>query len=98
MACAVRFGSFMARSPCFFSSPALVPCQGQLEELERELLETNGNAERLATKVYERSRLKAGNVIVGPAIVEQMDTTTVVAPGWTARVEGFGNIIITLNG
>jgi len=62
------------------------------------IFDVSGNAERLATKVYERSRLRAGNVIVGPAIVEQMDTTTVVAPGWTARVEGFGNIIITLNG
>lgn len=60
------------------------------------IFDVGGKAKHLNTNVYERSRLKPGNVIVGPAIVEQMDTTTVVAPGWKASVEGFGNIIITL--
>ena len=45
---------------------------------------------------YERSRLAAGNVIAGPAIVEQMDTTTVLPPGETARVDRFGTLIVEL--
>ena len=45
---------------------------------------------------YERSRLAAGNVIAGPAIVEQMDTTTVIPPGETARVDRFGTLIVEL--
>ncbi|MGH7154594.1 MAG: hydantoinase/oxoprolinase family protein, partial [Acetobacteraceae bacterium] len=31
--------------------------------------------------VYDRDRLRAGNVVVGPAIIEQMDATTLVLPG-----------------
>lgn len=43
---------------------------------------------------YERSQLKAGNVIAGPAIVEQMDTTTVIPPKQKAKIDKYGNIII----
>ena len=45
---------------------------------------------------FERSLLKANNVIIGPAIVEQMDSTTVIPPKQTARVDNFGNIIIDI--
>jgi N-methylhydantoinase A len=43
---------------------------------------------------YDRYALKANNVIRGPAIVEQMDTTIVVPPRQRARVDRFGNIIM----
>lgn len=46
------------------------------------------------TKIYERALLKAGNEIPGPAIVEQLDATTVIPPGMTARVEPHLNLII----
>ena len=45
---------------------------------------------------YERSRLKANNLIAGPAIVEQMDTTTVLPPGETAEVDKYGTLIVEL--
>ena len=38
---------------------------------------------------------KQGNVIKGPAIVLEMDSTTVVLPGHSGRVDKFGNILIT---
>ena len=44
--------------------------------------------------VYDRDRLHAGNRIVGPAIVEQMDATTVVLPGMDAWVEPYMNLIL----
>jgi len=44
--------------------------------------------------VYDRDRLRSGNRIVGPAIIEQMDATTVVLPGMTARVEPYLNLIL----
>jgi N-methylhydantoinase A len=44
--------------------------------------------------VYDRDRLQAGNRIAGPAIVEQMDTTTIVLPGMVARVEPYLNLIL----
>jgi len=45
---------------------------------------------------YERSRLKANNLITGPAIIEQMDTTTVLPPGETAEVDKYGTLIVEL--
>ena len=36
-----------------------------------------------------------GTRIVGPAIIEAMDSTTVVPPGWQARIDELGYIIIT---
>ena len=50
------------------------------------------------TPVFDRSRLRAGTEIVGPAIVEQLDATTVVHPGDLARVDGHANLDITLGG
>jgi N-methylhydantoinase A len=44
--------------------------------------------------VYAREALKSGNRFAGPAIVEQMDTTTVVLPGMTARVDAYLNLIL----
>ncbi len=48
----------------------------------------------VACPVYDRERLRAGNRIAGPAIVEQMDTTTVVLPGMAGRVEPYLNLIL----
>ncbi len=44
--------------------------------------------------VYDRERLQPGHRFPGPAIVEQMDTTTVVLPGMTARVDPFLNLVL----
>jgi len=44
--------------------------------------------------VYAREDLKPGNRFAGPAIVEQMDATTVVLPGTTARVDAWLNLIL----
>jgi N-methylhydantoinase A len=45
-------------------------------------------------KLYHRSKLKAGNEIPGPAIVLEMDSTTLILPGHTGKVDEFGNILI----
>jgi len=50
------------------------------------------------TPVYSREFLKAGNVFEGPAIVEQMDATTLVLPSMTASVDGYLNIILEFPG
>jgi N-methylhydantoinase A len=48
----------------------------------------------VACPVYDREKLDAGNRIAGPAIVEQMDTTTVIPPGMIGRVEPYLNLIL----
>ncbi|MGK6311460.1 hydantoinase/oxoprolinase family protein [Neorhizobium sp. DT-125] len=45
-------------------------------------------------KIYDRLRLTPGNIVEGPAIIDQMDTTTVVPAGMTARVDAFLNLIM----
>lgn len=45
--------------------------------------------------LHDRSLLLAGMTIVGPAIVEQMDATTLILPGQHADVDSFGNLIIS---
>ena len=42
--------------------------------------------------VYARGDLRPDDVLRGPAIVEQMDTTTVLPPDFTARVDAIGNL------
>jgi N-methylhydantoinase A len=43
--------------------------------------------------LYERDRLEPGNMVVGPAILFQLDTTTVIPPDWAATVDGWGNLV-----
>ena len=45
-------------------------------------------------QVYDREQLTPGHRIAGPAIVEQMDATTVIPPGMSGRVEPYGNLIL----
>jgi len=47
-----------------------------------------------ACPCVERERLGAGAVVTGPAIVEQLDATTVVPPGQRATVDRVGNLVI----
>jgi N-methylhydantoinase A len=48
--------------------------------------------------VYDRARIKAGNRIAGPAIVMEMDATTVILPRHHGKVDAFGNILIYPDG
>jgi len=46
--------------------------------------------------LYDRERLLAGNRIEGPAIVEQMDATTLIVPGAIATVDPYLNLMLEL--
>ena len=50
----------------------------------------------VSTPVYRRDRLKSGNVIEGPALVEEHASTTVLQPGDTARVDALGNLQLAI--
>ncbi len=49
-------------------------------------------------KIYDRAKLQAGNRIAGPAIVTEMDSTTLILPDHTGEVDAVGNIIIRPDG
>ncbi|MBI3964998.1 MAG: hydantoinase/oxoprolinase family protein, partial [Chloroflexi bacterium] len=50
----------------------------------------------MPTPVYDRVQFSAGVTLVGPAIVEEPGSTTVLQPGQSAVVDGIGNLIIQI--
>ncbi len=48
------------------------------------------------TPVYRRAELLAGSRIEGPAVIEQLDSTTVILPRQTAEVDRYGSLAITV--
>jgi N-methylhydantoinase A len=64
-------------------------CTAQTEQ--RPVWQTGGFAD---CAVYDRDRLAPGDSFAGPAIVEQMDATTFVPAGMTARVDPWLNLIL----
>jgi N-methylhydantoinase A/oxoprolinase/acetone carboxylase beta subunit len=60
------------------------------------VFEVDGRPFNVRAKRWRRDRLCAGNVIHGPAIIEQMDATTVLPPDLTGRVDEYGNLVIAM--
>jgi N-methylhydantoinase A/oxoprolinase/acetone carboxylase beta subunit len=70
------------------------PPEGAIVERRDVIFAVEGRPQAFDTPFYDRSRLLAGNVITGPAVVEQLDSTTVIPPGMPARVLPDGGIVI----
>jgi N-methylhydantoinase A len=47
------------------------------------------------TPTYDRPRLAPGDVVAGPAVIEEFGSTVPVHPGFTATVDGYGNLLLT---
>ena len=56
--------------------------------------DTDFDGERQRTPIYDRARLGAGAKLRGPAIVSQLDATTLLFPGQVAEVARFGSLVI----
>ncbi len=52
----------------------------------------------MTTEIYERDDLTPGQGFIGPCLVEEQTSTTVVPPGWRGEVDGVRNLIITPEG
>ncbi len=52
----------------------------------------------LEVAVFDRSKLLHGNVINGPAIIEEVASTTVVEPGDMVTVNEYGHLVMKLGG
>jgi N-methylhydantoinase A/oxoprolinase/acetone carboxylase beta subunit len=48
----------------------------------------------VAAPVFTREALRAGNRLVGPALVVEMSATTLIAPGWEGKVDARGNLLL----
>jgi N-methylhydantoinase A len=77
--------------------PALIPQPAGLREASQALLgqaPVAFAAGTLNSNLYDRDRLRSGNVIHGPALLLQLDTTIVVPPAWGGAVDPFGNLVM----
>jgi N-methylhydantoinase A len=52
----------------------------------------------LEAAVFDRTKLLQGNVIPGPAIIEEVASTTVVEPGDSVTVNAYGHLVMQLGG
>lgn len=50
------------------------------------------------TPIYRRSALHAGDRISGPALIEELASTTVVQPGDSLQVNAFGSLVLSIGG
>ena len=50
----------------------------------------------VACPVYERDLLASGNRLAGPALIDQLDATTLILPGQRATVDAYRNLLIEL--
>ena len=78
------------------------PRSGSLEKAKIRvspcLFRVSGKLQSFETPFYRRSELPVEETFPGPAVILQTDSTTLVPPGATARVDWTGNIVIKLGG
>jgi N-methylhydantoinase A len=55
----------------------------------------SADGKRLRTPIYDGTPLGVGATIKGPAVIEEITTTIVLEPGWTARLDASGSYLIT---
>jgi N-methylhydantoinase A len=69
-----------------------------LAQARRETRRVRFDGSERDCPVYQRERLDVGLEIAGPAILDQLDCTTVICPGQVARVDEWKNLIVTQEG
>lgn len=62
----------------------------------RETRKARFDGQTFDCPVYQREKLDVGLIFTGPAVIDQLDCTTVVFPGQTARIDEYRNVIITM--
>ena len=58
----------------------------------------HGELRKISTQFLDRALLEPGTQVEGAAVLIQTDTTTVVPPGWRAKVADSGDLVITRAG
>jgi N-methylhydantoinase A len=76
------------------TAPPLDQGTGDPASAHTETARVHVDGEDVDAGVYDRSLLRAGDVVPGPAIVTEMDSTTLVLPRHHATVDPIGNLLI----
>ena len=75
--------------------PIFKPAAIRLADAQRTRRRARFDGKDVDCPVYDRERLDVGVSFTGPAIIEQLDCTTVVCPGQAAQVDQWKNLIVT---
>lgn len=75
-------------------SPPPVDSRYTLEDSKIADSEIYYEGEYHKAAIYERSKLHAQLAVSGPAIISEMDSTTVILPGYIASIDDIGNLLI----
>jgi N-methylhydantoinase A len=60
----------------------------------RTVFGIDGGTKAIDTPRYARALLEPGNRIEGPAVIDQMDATTLIPPSFAGQIDRFGNLVI----
>ncbi len=71
----------------------IAPSARAVEPIAMRCMRLRGTIEQVP--VYDRTHFGAGDTFAGAAVVEETNATTVVLPGWSGRVDDFGNLRLT---
>ena len=94
--CVSGVGRILNPAPREIASGGRVPPAASRAATRDVIFEIDGRATACATAHYERAGLLGGNRIEGPAVVSQLDATTIIPPGAHAEVDRYGNLIASL--
>ena len=83
-----------ATAPGEVIAEATIPSrhQGAPEPIDEITMWSGGTSHQ--TPVYERTALRAGDRIAGPALIREANATTVVEPGWTSEITGLDHMLL----
>jgi N-methylhydantoinase A len=69
-----------------------------LTEARRATRRVRFDGKTIDCPVYQRDKIDVGQSFAGPAVLDQLDCTTVICPGQVARVDEWKNLIVTQEG
>ena len=94
--CVAGVGRIVDPAPREIAPGAAAPPASARTGMRDVVFEIDGEATTCASAHYERAGLLAGNRIEGPAVVTQLDATTIIPPGAEAEVDRFGNLVASV--
>ncbi|WP_367888758.1 hydantoinase/oxoprolinase family protein [Celeribacter indicus] len=91
--CRLKAIGLVPRPYNLFEAPEDASVEAAL--IERRMICYDPREARADTPVYSRAKLPIGDSLLGPAVIEEMSSTTLIPPGTRFHVDRAGNIIIT---
>jgi N-methylhydantoinase A len=92
----VNLRAVVGRRPPVLPSTVSHPSRSPAASSYARAVWFSANGGPAETPVLSRASLAVGTKIIGPAIIEQSDTTTVVYPGHACEVHACGALILTM--